>query len=176
MIGADEEDTIHMTPHAFRSGPTNPLGLSAPSPGGDGFGGFAVPAARLMSYQRARLYKGRSRKSFSNASAHNSIHSPGPSSPPLLRSIESNHNGHYFSKDPLKKEMSSRRESLSLGTNDMQISDCEESDEGGLRKASPNDEVVAPTPPTPTMDERRNVIRRAVTRRGNMLVRHIAWP
>jgi hypothetical protein len=173
MIGAEEEDTIHMTPQAFKSGigAANPFGIFAPSPGGDGCGGFAVPAARLMSYQRARLHNGRSRKSSSSTSARSSMHSPGPSSPPLLRSIESNHNGTYFAKDPTKREMSSRRESLSLGTNDMQLSDGEESDGGGPHKASSSDGLVDPTPLTPTMDERRNVIRRAVTRRGNMLVR-----
>jgi len=172
MIGAEEEDTIHMTPQAFKSGngAANPFGILAPSPGGDGCGGFVVPAARLMSYQRARLHNGRSRKSSSSTSARSSMHSPGPSSPPLLKSIESFHNGNYFAKDPLKREMSSRRESLSLGTNDMQLSDGEESDSGGPRKASPSDGLIAPTPLTPTMDERRNVIRRAVTRRGNMLV------
>lgn len=173
MIGAEEEDTIHVTPQAFKSGigAGNPFGIFAPSPSGDGCGGFAVPAARLMSYQRARLHNGRSRKSSSSASARSSMHSPGPSSPPLLRSIESNHNGTYFANDPTKREMNSRRESLSLGTNDMQLSDGEESDGGGPRKASPCDGLVHPMPLTLTMDERRNVIRRAVTRRGNMLVR-----
>lgn len=172
MIGAEEEDTIHMTPHAFRIGSagTNPFGIFAPNLSTDGCSGFAVPAARLISYQRARLHKGRSRKSSSSASAHSSMHSPGTSSPPLLKSVESNSNGNYFHKDPMKKEMSSRRESLSLGTNDMQLSDCEESDGGGPGIVSPNGGVVAPTPLTPTMDERKNVIRRAVTRRGNMLV------
>ena len=172
MIGAEEEDTIHMTPHAFRngSGATNPFGIFAPNPGSDGCSGFVVPAARLMSYQRARMRRGSSRKSSSSTSAHSSMHSPGTSSPPILRSIESNHNGHYFSKEPTKRAVSSRRESLSLGTNDMQLSDYEENDGGGLWKVSPNDGVAAPTPLTPTMDDRKNVIRRAVTRRGNMLV------
>lgn len=172
MMGAEEDDTIHTTPQAFRvgGGASNPFGIFAPSPGGNGSGEFAVPAARLMSYQRARLHKRKSRKSSSSTSAQSSMHSPGTSSPPLLKSIETGHTWNYFSKDPMKKEISSRRESLSLGTKDVALSDCEESDGGVQRKQSPSDGMIEPTPLTPT-DERRNVIRRAVTRRGNMLVR-----
>lgn len=168
----EEEDTVHNNPQAHSLGcsSANAFGIHAPSPGGDGVGGFAVSTARLMSYQRARLHKGRSRKSSSSASGHSSMYSPGPSSPPLSRSIESSHSVGYFPKDPTKKEMDSRRESLSLGTTDLQLSDFEESDEGGTLRASPHEIVTTPTPLTPTMDERRNVIRRAVTRRGNLLV------
>ena len=79
-------------------------------------------------------------------------------------------NGGYFLDDPTKKEMNSRRESLSLGTNDMQLSDAEQSDGEGLLRMHSHEDVPVPTPVTPTMDDRRNVIRRAVTRRGNMLV------
>lgn len=167
MMGAEEYDTIYMTPQTFKidRGPANPFGIFAPSPGGDGSGGFAVPAAKLMSYQRARLHNGRSRKSSSSTSARSSVHSSGPSSPPLLKSIEVSHNGNYFSKDPTKRETSSRRESLSLGTNDMQLSDCDESDICEPPKTHLGDGIIAQNPPTPTMDERRNVIRRAVTRR-----------
>ena len=173
MIGEEEEEnTAHnnLQAHSLGCSSANAFGIYAPSPGGDGVGGFAVPAARLMNYQRARLHRGRTRKSSSSASGHSSMYSPGPSSPPLLRSIESSHGAEYFLKDPIKKEMDSRRESLSLGTTDLQLSDFEESDEGGTLRASPNEIVTAPTPLTPRMDERRNVIRRAVTRRGNLLV------
>ena len=176
MAGAEDEDPNHMTPHASRTSnmSMNPFGNLVPSSSGDGVGGFAVPAARLMSYQRARFHKARSRKSSSSASAHSSMPSPGPSSPPVLRSIESSQNVGYFAKDPSKKEMKSRRESLSLGTTDLQISDGEESDECTARKISPHEGAIATTPLTPTMDERRNVIRRAVTRRGNLLVSPLA--
>ena len=176
MIGEeDEEDTMHNTPQAdgLASGSINAFGIYTPGTGGDGIGGFAVPAARLMSYQRARLHKGRSRKSSSSASAHSSLHSPGPSSPPLLRSIESGHTSGYFFKDPLKKEIDSRRQSLSLGTTELQLSDFDESDEGGTLRTSPYESGAVPTPLTPAMDERRNVIRKAVTRRGNLLVSEI---
>ena len=167
-----DDDTMQNSSQIYSIGvnSTNPFGIYASSPGGDGVGGFALPAARLMSYQRARIKNGRSRKSSSSASAHSSMCSPGPSSPPLLRSIESGHSGGYFPKDPMKKEMESRRESLSLGTTEMQLSDFEESDEGGTLRGSPLDLTTIVTPVTPTLDERRNVIRRAVTRRGNLLV------
>ena len=173
MVGAeDEEDTIHTMPQAYSlgSGSTNVFGIFAPSSGGDGGGGFAVPAARLMSYQRARLHKGRSRKSSSSTSAQSSLQSPGPSSPPLLRSIESSQGPGYFLKDPLKKEIESRRQSLSLGTTDLQLSDSEENDGNGTLKINSQENATGATPLTPTLDERRNVIRKAVTRRGNLFV------
>lgn len=83
-------------------------------------------------------------------------------------------NGGYFPDDN-KKEMSFRRESLSLGTTDMQISDTEQSDDGGdIRRMQSHEDVPIPTPVTPTVDDRRNVIRKAVTRRTNMLVGFIS--
>ncbi len=174
MDNGEDDDTIHMTPHInhFGNGFGNPFGSVASSPGGDGIGPFSAAASKLMSYQRHRVKSRRQRMSSSSASGQSSLHSPGPSSPPLLRSIESSlsMNGGYFLDEPSKKEMTSRRESLSLGTNDMQLSDTEQSDGEGLLRMHSHEDVPVPTPVTPTMDDRRNVIRRAVTRRGNMLV------
>lgn len=167
MDHAEEEDTIHMTPHMYR-GENGSMNFGPPifsSPGGDGIG-FSPVVSKLMSYQRARLKHGRTRMSSSSSS----IHSLGPSSPPMLKSIESSLGSGYFSKEPSKKELDSRRESLSLGTDDLRLSDVDDSDEGGNNRASSNDHLSNPTPVTPSMDGRRNVIRRAVTRRGNMLV------
>ena len=179
MDNGEDEDTIHMTPHVYNTGSVlmNPFGSVASSPGGDGVGVYSPEIVKLMSYQRARRKNRRSktRKSSSSASAQSSIHSPGPGSPPVLRSIESNMsiNGGYFLDDPIKKEMNSRRESLSLGTNDMQLSDGEQSDDGPkLRHISSHEDVPIPTPVTPSMDERRQVIRRAVAKRSNMFVSH----
>ncbi|MCJ1449989.1 hypothetical protein MMC28_000317 [Mycoblastus sanguinarius] len=176
MENDEDDDTIHMTPHVYSTGIglMNPFGSVASSPGGDGVGVYGADAMKLMSYQRARRKSRRSntRKSSSSASGQSSMHSPGPASPPLLRSIESSLsiNGGYFLDDPIKKEMISRRESLSLGTNDMQLSDAEQSDDGGsLRRINSHEDVPIPTPVTPGMDERRQVIRRAVTKRSNML-------
>lgn len=53
----------------------------------------------------------------------------------------------------------------------MQLSDADQSDDGvTLRRMRSHEDVPVPTPVTPTLDDRRNVIRRAVTRRTNMLV------
>lgn len=175
IMDGEDDDTIHMTPHVYSTGNgfVNPFGPLVSSPGGDGVGEFSPAATKLMSYQRARVKSRRSRWSSSSASGQSSKHSPGPSSPPLLRSIESSLsiNGGYFPDHFIKKEMNSRRESLSLGTTDMQISDAEQSDDGGRsRRIQSHEDVPIATPVTPTLDDRRNVIRRAVTRRTNMLV------
>lgn len=174
MDNGEDDDTIHMTPHFnhLGNGYSNPFGSAASSPGGDGIGAFSPAASKLMSYQRHRVKSRRKRMSSSSASGQSSLHSPGPSSPPLLRSIESSisMNGGYFLDEPSKKEMNSRRESLGLGTNDMQLSDAEQSDGEGLLRMHSHEDVPIPTPVTPNMDERRNVIRKAVSRRGNMLV------
>ncbi len=171
MDHAEEEDPIHMTPHVYK-GENGSMNFGPPifsSPGGDGIG-LSPVVSKLMSYQRARIKPGRIRMSSSNSSSH----SLGPSSPPMLKSIESSLGSGYLSKEPSKKDLGSRRESLSLGTDDLRLSDIDDSDEGGNNRTSPNDPLSNPTPVTPSMDERRNVIRRAVTRRGNMLVR--AYP
>ena len=166
MDHVEEEDTIHMTPHVFKD-ENGSMNFGPPimsSPGGNGIGSSPV-VSKMMSYQRARLKPGRIRKGSSNSSSH----SLGPASPPMLKSIESSLSSGYFSKEPSKKDLDSRRESLSLGTGDLRLSDCEDSD-GGNNRGYPPDHLSNTTPVTPSMDERRNVIRRAVTRRGNMLV------
>lgn len=176
VMDGEDDDTIHMTPHVYNTGNgfINPFGSLGLSPGGDGVGEFSPAATKLMSFQRARVKSRKKRWSSSSASGQISMPSPGPSSPPLLRSIESSMsiNGGYFPESSIKKEINSRRESLSLGTNDMQLSDTEQSDEGSnMRRMRSHEDVPIPTPVTPTIDDRRNVIRRAVTRRTNMLVR-----
>ena len=135
---------------------------------GDGIEALPGTIGNLRSFQIARLKSDRSRKSSSSASGRSSHHSPGPASPTMFRSESSLGNG-YFPNNPTKRDTESRRQSLSLGTKDLIISDALESDESAHMRSSPSDFMM--TPVTPTMDERRNVIRRAVTRRGNMLVR-----
>lgn len=176
MMESENDDTIHMTPYVnhIGNGFMNPFGSPlVSSPGGDGVGEFSPAAQKLMSYQRARVKSRRKRISSSSASGHSSMYSPGPSSPPLLRSIESSLSisGGYFVDEHTKKQVNSRRESLSLGTTAMQLSDAEESEDGGdLRQMRSHEDVPIPTPVTPSMEDRRSVIRRAVTRRTNMLV------
>lgn len=171
VMGHDEdEDTIHMTPQIWRTGngSMNLFGPAIPSsPGGSGFSGFSPAATKLMSFQRARTTQRRSRKSSSSASAHSTLPISGPASPaPLLRSIESSMAGDMH-RDPSKRDIETRRESLSLGTCELAISDDDQSEEGKSR-ISPSEDAAVPMPATPG-DERRNVIRRAVTRRGNLL-------
>jgi len=104
-------------------------------------------ASKFSSYHRARLRNGRSRKSSSSASGHSSLASPIPASPPAGKNSDG-----YFSKDVPMRKPSSRRESLSLGTSDLHISSGNDS----------GDEAVLPMTP--------GVVRRPVTRRGNLLV------
>ncbi|KAF2117097.1 hypothetical protein BDV96DRAFT_490420 [Lophiotrema nucula] len=142
----DNDDPMLMTPQAMKAsnifgGPTIGNGTGAWSnmfsPGGP---------PTFMSIQRARLRKGRSRKSSSSASGHSSLASPGPQSPPNGKSEG------YFARETVIRKTGSRRESLSLFTNDLHISSGNDS----------GDEAVA-MPQTP------GVVRRPVTRRGNLL-------
>lgn len=173
MGPAEDEDTIHGTPQ-IGTGIRNPFAMgSVSSPGMDMSNLFSPSTANLMSFQRARLRHGKSRKSSSSVSGRSSMASPGPVSPPLLKSIESSLNGGYFPGDIDRKDLESRRESLSLGTNELQISDGLDSEDGESCRISPHDALGIPIPVTPTLDERRSVIRKAVTRRGgNLLASH----
>ncbi|GMG04730.1 unnamed protein product [Aspergillus oryzae] len=129
---ADRDDMIMNTPQANKMGSgMSPFAVgNVPSPGNDWMGGYSQAAASLMSFQRARFRKGRSRHSSSSASGNSSKPSPGPLSPPVMKSIE-NQNGYFGSRSSL----SARRESLSLGTRDLRLSDL--SDEGENRGNSP---------------------------------------
>jgi hypothetical protein len=146
----DNDDPMLGTPQAK-------MGLAFPgaAPGAGWATNLFSPVAgglpSFMSIQRARLRKGRSRKSSSSASGQSSMASPGPASPP-------NGNGkgeNYFVREAAIRKAGSRRESLSLFANDLHISSGNDS----------GDEAAA-LPQTP------GVVRRPVTRRGNLLVSH----
>lgn len=174
MEHLEDEEAIHITPCTPRigNGQLSSFGLPAiSSPGADYAGSRSPAASKLMSFQRARFKKGRSRKSSSSASGQSSMHSPASGSPPLLKSIESSLSVGHFPRESSSASLRSRRESLSLGTKDLQLTDGEESYEDALLRNSSNDDLGKSTSSTPAVDERRNVIRRAVTRRTNMLVR-----
>ena len=170
----EDDDTIHMATHNGLN-LVNPFGPTGSTAIGDGMGAFNPAAAKLISYQRARLQsrRNRTRGSSSSASGQSNMQSPVPPSPPLLRSIESSlsMNGGFFLDEPTKREINSRRESLSLGTNDMQLSDAEQSGDEGQAQMKTHEDVPIPTPVTPSMEDRKQVVRRAVTRRSNLLVR-----
>lgn len=156
MIGDRDDMMITNTPQAKRlGGGMSPFAVgNVSSPGNEWMGGYSQAAASLMSFQRARFRKGRSRHSSSSASG-SSKQSPGPLSPPVMKSIEGQ-NGGYFGAG-------ARRASLSMGTRDLRLSDV--SDEGenrGARGQSPSTSNSEGGP--------LGVIRRAVTRRGSLLV------
>lgn len=171
-MGGDEEDTIHMTPQPFKN--SNAFRTTAnASPGVDTMGPFSQAAASLMSFQRRTRRTTRStRHSSSSASGRSSMPSPAPGSPPLLKSIETAASQGYFDKDVKPKSMQSRRESLSLGTGDLKISDSIDDDSGGQNSLS--DALGFSMHGSSSLDGRRNVIKRAVTRRSNMMVRALS--
>ncbi|PGH15036.1 hypothetical protein AJ79_02718 [Helicocarpus griseus UAMH5409] len=163
----EKDDPILTTPQISRPGNAFPFSPStAQSPGGDWMGGLSAAKASLMSFQRARLRNGRSRHSSSSASGNSSKPSPGPISPPVLKSIESSTSS-YFPKEMTMSEVKSRRESLSLGTSDLQLSDVSDDETRQGRISSPSSGSL---PSGSNMEAgRHGVIRRPVTRRGNLL-------
>ena len=168
-MGGDKDDMILSTPQANKvGGSANPFAVgNVPSPGTEWMGGYSHAAASLMSFQRARFSKGRSRtrQSSSSASAKSSKPSPGPLSPPVMKSIE-NPNGGYFTGGS-RNGNQPRRESLSMGAGDLRLSDFSDDGEGRTtRSRSP-----ARGPHSEGGGGPLGVIRRAVTRRGNLLVR-----
>ena len=169
----EDDDTIHMTPHNGLN-LVNPSGAMVPSPVGETKGAFTPAASKLISYQRARLQsrRNRTRGSSSSASGQSTMQSPVPPSPPLIKSIECSlsMSGGCFLDEPTKRQIDSRRESLSLGSNDMRLSDAEHSgDEASLHVTS-HEDIPILTPITPSIGERKQVVRKAVTRRSNLLV------
>lgn len=81
-----------------------------------------------------------------------------------MKSIEHS-NANYFQQGLTKQQVQSRRESLSLGTSDLQLSDSGDED----AKTSDGKEVSGNTTSTSSTQSPRGVIRRPVTRRSNLL-------
>lgn len=159
-MGDDTEDPMFATPQVHKlQNPKAPTPFNPPTtPGGNTWGTgahFSPAQASLMkTIRRARLHKNgkRSRKSSSSASnsGYSSLASPRAQSPPAMRSIESAANGGYFS---WTNQARSRRESLAMGTDGLNISSGNDS----------GDEASLTAPSTP------GVVRRPVVRRGNLL-------
>lgn len=107
----------------------------------------------LLNFRRVRLRNNKSSHSSSSVSMRSSKPSPGPLSPPMRAEGSS-----YFGL--MKEQARSRRESLSLGTDDLQLSDSESDGDNKMNSGgnSGNDG-----------SSERGVIRRAVTRRSNLL-------
>ncbi|KKY16660.1 hypothetical protein UCRPC4_g05843 [Phaeomoniella chlamydospora] len=151
LMDRDGEDTVFTTPHTMKAGNLFGTGITN-SPGGEWMGNYSPAAASLLSFQRARLGKHRSR--HSSSSGHSSKPSPAPLSPPILKSVETQG---YFTQGLTAQDVKSRRESLSLGTNELHLDDSPDEDQTKMNVGSGNEGTI------------RGVIRRAVTRRGNLL-------
>jgi hypothetical protein len=162
MAGDENDDPVFTTPQVHKlQNPSAPTPFAAPptTPGGAALWGtgsnhFSPAQASLMrTMRKSRLPKNgkRSRKSSSSASGsgYSSLASPRTGSPPPMRSIEPT-NGGYFNWATAAR---SRRESLALGTDGLHISSGNDS----------GDEASGTAPSTP------GVVRRPVTRRGNLL-------
>jgi len=164
MDADDIDDSILTTPQINKmSGPFGTIPQNSP---GNGWVGQSPAVSSLMNFQRARL-RHKSRKSSSSGSG-NSMVSPSSKSPPTMRSVESMNNG-YFNREIPSEGLHSRRESISWAANQLHISGSE-SDDGTLKSTLESTDGM---PITPGRDGQRGVIRRAVTRRGNMLVRNL---
>ena len=137
----DQDDPMLMTPQAMRA---NNMAFGELTPG-NGARMWSLPS--FMSIQRARLHKGRSRKSSSSASGRSSMPSPVPTSPPNGKSEG------YFARETAMRNSGRRRESLSMFANDLHLSSGNDS----------GDEAVG-------AHQTPGVVRRPVTRRGNLLV------
>ena len=159
----DIDDSILTTPQVNKT--NTPFGAIPIASPGSGWAGQSPAVSSLMNFQRARLRHGKSRKSSSSGSGH-SLVSPGSRSPPpAIRSIETA-GGAFLGRDTPTERTRSRRESITWAANQLHISGSE-SDDGALKSTLENvDSMLS----TPGRDGQRGVIRRAVTRRGNMLV------
>ncbi|KAI9805918.1 MAG: hypothetical protein M1825_000532 [Sarcosagium campestre] len=169
----DPEDTIVATPHTYRSSAAaNPLtgAPAVPSPGSGWMGNYSPAASSLMSFQRARLLKRRSRKSSSSASASggSTMPSPGPASPLPSKSFEKI--DLFASREASKNPADSRRTSLTWGTKDLNISSGGDSDDAEMTGMIASNLPLEVVPSSGAgLDEKRGVVRRPVTRRGNLL-------
>lgn len=160
LMDADEiDESILTTPQVQKK--MGPFGGPQPSPGSGWMTGPSPAMSSLMSFQKARMRNGKHRHGSSSGSG-SSHNSPLSKSPPPLRSIEGATGG-YFGKE-LQNRLRARRESISWAANQLHISGSE-SDDGNLKNT-----LESADPSTPGRDGQRGVIRRAVTRRGNMLV------
>ncbi|KAH8816131.1 hypothetical protein F5884DRAFT_852583 [Xylogone sp. PMI_703] len=139
MDADDIDDSILTTPQVKSSSVFGSIAQASP---GNQWLGPSPAVSSLMNFQRARMRRGKTRTSSSSGSGKSMV-SPASRSPPAH----------------------SRRESISWAANQLHISG-NESDDGMLKSTLEN---IDGMPITPGRDGQRGVIRRPVTRRGNML-------
>lgn len=172
-INAFERDAILTTPQ--RGGP-GPNGLSTPlaanpnqSPGGDWMSNFSAAKSSLLSFQRGRFKMGRSKHSSNNGSGSNSKQNSSSMDSPLFKSLDKS-SASYFPKVAPKINTKSILGGFGQSRNETHVSDASDDGEGGRQAnvSSPSSGSLAGG--SNSESGRRGVIRRAVTRRGNLLV------
>ena len=171
----DREDLMITTPHLnrARNGVSNPFSANTiHSPGGEWRSNHSPAVASLMSFRRTRLRNGRSRHN-STSMGNSSRPSPGPLSPSIVKSIETSNAG-FFSKEVPTNETQPRRENLGLGSNEIHLSDL--SDDCESRAPQASSPLSGSLASCANLESGRGVIRRPVTRRGNLLVRSLKPP
>lgn len=164
----DREDAILTTPlvNRGRNGLSNPFSTGTMhSPGGEWRGSYSPAVASLMSFRRTRTRSGRNRHYSNNKSGTNLRPSPGPLSPSVIKSVESSNSG-YFARELASNEAQSKRENTNIGSSDIHLSDFSDDGDGRHRQTG------SPLNGSANQEGRQGVIRRPVTRRGNLLVRN----
>ncbi|EFR04847.1 hypothetical protein MGYG_07851 [Nannizzia gypsea CBS 118893] len=169
--GFDRGDPIGTTPQAKKPG----LGLSAPfspnlipAPGADWMSGFSAAKASLMNFQRARYRNGRKRHSSSSASGASPRLLATSRSPPAEKAFDST-GASYLSQSLASRDIRSKLDELAHIPSDFHLSDGSDDADSGKQAgvSSPSSGSLAGG--SNSESGRRGVIRRPVTRRGNLL-------
>ncbi|DAA79218.1 TPA_exp: Uncharacterized protein A8136_3003 [Trichophyton benhamiae CBS 112371] len=169
--GFDRGDPGGITPQAKKSG----LGLSAPfSPSlipassADWMSGFSAAKASLMNFQRARYRSSKKRHSSSSASGASPRLLATSRSPPAEKALDSV-GGSSLSQSLAPRDIKSKLDELAHIPSDFHLSDGSDDVDGGKQAgvSSPSSGSLAGG--SNSESGRRGVIRRPVTRRGNLL-------
>ncbi|KAK2731827.1 hypothetical protein FQN57_003153 [Myotisia sp. PD_48] len=171
--GFEHPDPMIMTPQSAKT----VCGLSTPfspgvlrSPVTDWMTEFSAAKASLINFQRARCRSGRKRHSSSSAS--------GPSPHPLSGSRSKSPPGRTTSDGRISAsvvqnsavpDIKSRLELLSQSPGEFHLSDASDDGRGGKHAAISSPSSGSLAGGSNSESGRRGVIRRAVTRRGNLL-------
>ncbi|KAM5450660.1 hypothetical protein MaudCBS49596_004191 [Microsporum audouinii] len=171
--GFDRGDPAAMNPQAKKQRPS--LGLSAPfSPnltpasGADWMSGFSAAKASLMNFQRARYRNGRKRHSSSSASGASPRLLSTSRSPPAEKAFDGGA-GSYLSQTLASREVKSKLDELSHVPSDFHLSDGSDDVDGAKQAGISTPSSGSLAGGSNSESSRRGVIRRPVTRRGNLL-------
>ena len=154
----DIDDSVFNTPQT--GGSRMPIGLNiwTTGPQSTGANGSGLnwmkqqskASNSLMNFRKSRTERARDSRPKKHSSSSSSMASPMSRSPPM----------------PNKEAFNQRRESISWHANQLHIDGSESEDGLQLKNTLENADNV---PTTPARDARGGVVKRAVTRRGNML-------